>query len=344
MKFIALLCILQTIVASTESHCQFQLDSIASQHGWSGIDQEYYNQPDMFTFGVDKTRGESIVDNVSYTGNRSWWLKRGLDSPGSGTPYSPSIDNPTNDFEYSVWIKAASSVSDGSKLAIITGNEARNDRASNYIEVENKDGVLYFNDYDKDKYVNIANGSLTGWNHLRAVLTYQGGVNDSWTYYVNQQEVHTSLGYFNAYFRPPENYAYETSRNIKFQPKHPNKDASYKGFYIDDLQYSSNNDTYYTGFEGTCPPPTTTQAPNTQAPTTTSTTTSGYELFDCNNNDCVLNFTTDIVSWGIFQWVLIILLVLMLIYFIGLFCNCCKKPDLGNAGTRYSRVARFEML
>ena len=244
------------------SSCQFQLDSIASQNGWSTMTNDY-SQPDSFTSGGAGNSGNSIVNVVSYTGNQSWWFKRGYDSAGSGTPYSPSIDNPTNDFEYSVWIKAASSVSDGSRLAIVTGNEANTDRASNYLEVENKDGVLYFNDYDKDKYVNIANGSLTGWNHLRAVLTYQGGFNDSWTYYVNQQEVHTSLGYFNAYFRPPKNYTYETSRNIKFQPRHPNYDESYQGFYLDDLQYSSNNDTYYTSFESVCPPPTTTASPTT---------------------------------------------------------------------------------
>ena len=255
------------------SSCQFQLDSIASQNGWSTMTNDYA-QPDSFTSGGAGNSGNSIVNDVSYTGNQSWWFKRGYDSAGSGTPYSPSIDNPTKDFEYDVWIKAASSVSDGSRLAIVTGNEAKNDRASNYLEVENKDGVLYFKVFVQSQnwdgaYVNIANGSLTGWNHLRAVLKYQGGFNDSWTYYVNQQEVHTSLGYFNR-ARDDFNYTYETSRNIKFQPRHPNYDESYQGFYLDDLQYTSNNDTYYTSFESVCPPPTTTAPPTTTlAPVTT---------------------------------------------------------------------------
>ena len=123
-------------------YCQFQLDSIAIKRLVCYTND--YAQPDSFTSGGAGNSGNSIVNDVSYTGNQSWWFKRGYDSAGSGTPYSPSIDNPTKDFEYDVWIKAASSVSDGSRLAIVTGNEAKNDRASNYLEVENKDDVLYF--------------------------------------------------------------------------------------------------------------------------------------------------------------------------------------------------------
>lgn len=85
-------------------YCQFQLDSIARQNGWSDMTNDGA-QPDSFTFCEHIDRGNSIVNNVSYTGNQSWWFKRGYGSAGSGTPYSPSIDNPTNDFEYSVWIK-----------------------------------------------------------------------------------------------------------------------------------------------------------------------------------------------------------------------------------------------
>ena len=89
----------------------------------------------------------------------------------------------------------------------------------------------------------------------------------------------------------------------------------------------------------------------TAAPTTTTTTTKApatttkagdYKLIDCHDNQCLLNFTTDFQSWGMFQWVLIVFALLLLIYLTGLLCNCCRSRDLQNAGARYSRVARFE--
>ena len=52
-------------------HCQFQLDSIANQNGWSAITNDY-EQPDSFTSGGAGNSGNSIVNDVSYTGNQSW--------------------------------------------------------------------------------------------------------------------------------------------------------------------------------------------------------------------------------------------------------------------------------
>ena len=90
----------------------------------------------------------------------------------------------------------------------------------------------------------------------------------------------------------------------------------------------------------------------TTAPLTTTTTTKApatttkagdYKLFDCHGNKCLIHFTSDLQAWGMFQWVLIVLLVLLLTYLIAECCNCCRSGGLQSAGVRYTRVARFEI-
>ncbi|MAA79532.1 MAG: hypothetical protein CL916_09755 [Deltaproteobacteria bacterium] len=264
----------------------FVYGTIAGQNGWSAMTNSYGQcladpsacQGDSFEPGTEipgdeDSRGDSIVGTnlpevaPVYAGEQSWWFKRGYDSAGSGTPYSPTLapeaDATKQGFYYKVAFKAADENGDDSIMAVVAGDPAGQDRASNYLVIANYAGNLNIQSYIHDgqstwggAYSVISIGlDPTTWHILEATMVRDGN-SDYWTYSVDGVEIVVDEpGYF-AEARIFGGYAYTESTRVKFQPKHNNYDASYQGFIFDELVTRTfNADTdqivegYSTGFE-----------------------------------------------------------------------------------------------
>ena len=85
---------------------------------------------------------------------------------------------------------------------------------------------------------------------------YRDGDLDYWTYRVDGVEIISDeMGYFSD-FRVANGFGYTESSRVKFQPRHTNQDASFQGFFFDDLVTQTLDSTtgividgYSTGFE-----------------------------------------------------------------------------------------------
>ena len=254
----------------------FVYGTIAGQDDWSGMTNSY-GQPDAFPAGSmvsgdQSDRGDSIVGNnlpeegEVYNRDQSWWFKRGYDSPGIGTPYSPNLSVNTTDsdgdgspdqgFYYQIAFKAATEAGDNSIIAVITGDPAGVDRASNYLAIYNAVGNLNIQTYSGGSFnILIDNLDTTVWHILEATM-YRDGDLDYWTYRVDGVEIISDeMGYFSD-FRVANGFGYTESSRVKFQPRHTNQDASFQGFFFDDLVTQTLDSTtgividgYSTGFE-----------------------------------------------------------------------------------------------
>ena len=256
----------------------FVYGTIANQDGWSGLTNSYA-QDDSFPAGSEvpndeDDRGDSIVGPNTpepgevHQGNQAWWLKRGYDGPGSGTAYTPNLATNQNDadddgtpdqgFRYEIWFKAANEGGDGSRIAVITGDPAGNDRASNYLELVNNAGDLTVRRYDFgiSNYITLANNlDTTVWHHLEATME-RDGVYDFWTYTIDGELVGGPVAGFFSRWRDQNGFDYTESSRVKFQPRHANYDAGFLGFFFDDLVTETIDtatgeivESYSTGFE-----------------------------------------------------------------------------------------------
>ena len=254
----------------------FVYGTIAGQDGWSGMTNSGA-QTDSFPSGTmvsgdSDDRGDSIVGiglpetGAVFSGNQAWWFRRGYDSAGSGTPYTPDLTPNTTDtdgdgvadqgFQYEISFKAANESGDGSRMGVITGDAAGIDRASNYLEIFNDVGNLYIRSYANGAYNTlIDNLDSTVWHTIEATM-YRDGVLDYWTYSVNGVQLTTDeIGYF-CDFRVSNGFGYVESTRLKFQPRHSNYDANFQGFFFDELRAETLDsttgmiiDSYSTGFE-----------------------------------------------------------------------------------------------
>jgi len=258
--------------------------TLATQDGWSGGQgastfTNNYAQPDTFpttVFDWDQPdRGESVINELAYTGAQCWHFKRGYDSPGPGTPYSPELSvhagQPSSGagadtFYASFWFKAADVGGDDSRIMIAGGNPTGNDRSSNYFEVENVAGAgvtlrtyegVTGSGWDATEVILATGLSTTDWHRVEMTGTFvDGPYNDTWAYVIDGGAPIVAGSYFET-ARDNFGYAYEETNRLKFQPKHANWDISFSGFYFDDVSYKTYNaadpgtilDSYATGFE-----------------------------------------------------------------------------------------------
>jgi len=247
----------------------------------SGFTNNYAQEdsfPETYVPGDQPDRGESVVDTMAHSGTQSWHFKRGYDSPGSGTPFSPSLSvaagRPSSGaaadrFEYTFWFKAASATADDSRIMVAGGPPAGNDRSSNYMEVfhDSTNGltVRHLN-HDGPSggwggaYEDIATGlEPAQWHKVTATGVFaDGDFNDTWNYDVDNGAYTLTGGdaYF-AHARDDFGYGYVTTDRLKFQPRHANWNVSYQGFYFDDVSYAIYDssdpatvlDSYETSFE-----------------------------------------------------------------------------------------------
>ncbi|XP_019613887.1 PREDICTED: protein crumbs-like [Branchiostoma belcheri] len=244
-----------------------------TEGGWSGGAQASVtnecNQPDSFPFPTPLCSfpypGQAISNVSSHLGYYSWHFKRGYDSTGQGTPYTAPLTATAgrtdgaysasgDSFFASFWFKAANSSGDGSRIAVVAGNPAGTERASNYLEVYSlPEGITVRTaesapDYDfcaqyrncswSAEYHNIVTGlDLQTWHHVEMNLTAMPvDYMDQWQYRVDGTYTYTGGAYFQT-ARYDNNWDYVYVNRLKFQPRHANFDASFQGFFFDDIHY-----------------------------------------------------------------------------------------------------------
>ena len=270
--------ILVFLTVAGRSSALTTVGSLAGQDGWSGgaspgftnnSAQPSSTNPDLFYDG--DWHGEAVTTADAHSGSQSWVFRNGYDSPGSGTPFSPSLavnaGQPSSGaggtlFSASFWFKAAGATGDGSQIMIAGGNPAGNDRSSNYLEIENTvsgitvrtyDGVVG-SGWDTAELVIATGLDANSWHQITMTGEFlDGAYNDFWSYQVNGGASVVGGAYFET-ARDNYGFAYEMTNSLKFQPKHPNYDPSASGFYFDDLETVVSDSsgvlaTYSTGFE-----------------------------------------------------------------------------------------------
>ena len=248
------------------------------QDGWSGGAQA--GLTNWSAHGDDDGEGEKVRGTVSHAGTQCWHFERGYDSSGQGTPFSPSLavqaGQPSSGagadaFTATLWFKACDESGDDSRIMIAGGTPAGTDRSSNYVEIENVSGGggVTVRSYDgvsgsgwDSSELLVATGlSTTEWHKLEMTGHFTDGTyNDTWTYVVDDTTTVVGGAYFET-ARDNFGYTYEMTDRLKFQPRHPNYDAAYTGFYFDDVSYAAYNqaapavilDSYQTGFEDAAP-------------------------------------------------------------------------------------------
>lgn len=273
-----ILTIVGFLIVAGRASALIAVGSLAGQDGWSGgasagftnnSAQPTSPNPDLFYDG--DWHGEAVTTAEAHSGSQSWLFRNGYDSPGSGTPFSPSLavnaGQPSSGaggtiFSASFWFKAAAATADGSRIMIAGGNPAGNDRSSNYLEIENTVSGITVRTYDgvagsgwDNVELLIATGlDASSWHQITMTGEFlDGAYNDFWTYQVNGGVSVVGGAYFET-ARDNLGFAYEMTNSLKFQPGHPNYDPSASGFYFDDLETVISDSsgvlaTYSTGFE-----------------------------------------------------------------------------------------------
>ncbi|XP_066264342.1 uncharacterized protein [Branchiostoma lanceolatum] len=243
--------------------------SSISDSSWSGLTNDCA-QPDNYPFptsscGGQQNGGQAVSNVSSHLGYHSWHFKRGYDSPGAGTPYTAplnatagrrdgSYQATADSFFASFWFKAANPNGDGSRVAVVAGNPAGSDRASNYLEVYAlPEGITVRTAESAPNYTfcaevrncgwssefhNIVTGlDLQTWHQLEMTLTALPiDYMDMWRYSVDGTYTYSGGAYFQT-ARYDNGWDYENVNRLKFQPRHTNYDAGFQGFFFDDVHY-----------------------------------------------------------------------------------------------------------
>jgi hypothetical protein len=240
---LAILC-MATLTASaattyTTGFEDFTLGPISSggsaQNGWSGG-----ASPD---FTNNDAGDEQIVNTIAHTGAQSWHYARGYNSPGQGTPYTPSVSpavaNVGDYISGSVWFKAHT-VADGSLLALETGNVGGTDRAEILAYIDNIAGGLTIRSFTGASAftsVPIASGlDASVWHELAFSLT-RTATENAVSISVDGGAPVNFAGSLKG-FRDDNAFAYSESNSLKFRARHADGDPSFNGFYIDDVSYA----------------------------------------------------------------------------------------------------------
>ncbi|XP_019613931.1 PREDICTED: fibrillin-1-like [Branchiostoma belcheri] len=148
----------------------------------------------------------------------------------------------------------ANSSGDGSKILVAAGNPTGTDRASNNLEVYSLPGGITVRTAESApnytycaqsknckwdaNYHSIVTGlDLQTWHHVEMNLTAMPiDYMDQWQYRVDGMHTFTGGAYFQT-ARYDNGWNYEYVNRLKFQPRHANFDASFQGFFFDDIHY-----------------------------------------------------------------------------------------------------------
>ncbi|XP_019613886.1 PREDICTED: neurogenic locus notch homolog protein 1-like [Branchiostoma belcheri] len=149
----------------------------------------------------------------------------------------------------------ANSSGDGSKIMVAAGDPAGTDRASNYLEVYSFPGGITVRTAESApnytycaqsgncgwnaNYHNIVTGlDLQTWHHVEMTLTAKPvDYMDQWQYRVDGTHTFTGGAYYQTARYDRVDWDYVNVNRLKFQPRHANFDASFQGFFFDDIHY-----------------------------------------------------------------------------------------------------------
>eukprot|EP00058_Branchiostoma_floridae_P027595 XP_002613086.1 hypothetical protein BRAFLDRAFT_89968 [Branchiostoma floridae] len=149
----------------------------------------------------------------------------------------------------------ANASGDGSRIGVVAGIPAGTDRASNYLEViALPEGITVRTAESAPSYVECAqtknckwngqykyvarNLDLNSWHQVEMTLTAMPvDYMDQWHYRVDGTYTFTGGAYYQT-ARYDSGWNYEYTNRLKFEPKHANHDASFQGFFFDDIIYN----------------------------------------------------------------------------------------------------------
>lgn len=224
------------------------------QGGWSGgIDPNLTN---------DDT---TIVDAVNHTplGSKSWHASTFYGSPGSGTPFSPSLDllentGPGTTFTAELWFLAGDSSGDNSKINIYLGSFDGGDRTGFNVELVNGTGGLIAQTMlfdplqpNADLGLGTANGMAgmynevfsegldrSAWHRLNIVAKFNSDpADDIYKYTVDGVDPGFVGRSWPNEWRCALGYEMVWGDQLKFADS--TNSTPHNGFYFDDISYSS---------------------------------------------------------------------------------------------------------
>jgi hypothetical protein len=222
-------------------------DINTAQQGWSGgspaqggfTNNDHASATDESVLTAD----EAVTTAAAHSGTQSWRNSRGYNSPGQGSPYSPSLPqgvvNDGDKFVASLWFKAVNAVADLSSMGILTGTAAGTDRGNYLAYMDYTPTGLQIYSFDNGAAFHqvdlFSNVDPTIWHQLSMSLTKNG--------YVDTVSIALDGGspvVYNAAlneWRQSLGFAYADSSRLKINARQDG-DPSFEGFYIDDISYN----------------------------------------------------------------------------------------------------------
>jgi hypothetical protein len=238
----------------------YVLGELDGQNGWDGG----AGQP---LFGGDDPGDDAVSIADHHSGTQSWEYRRGLNSPGAATPFTPvvaSVGAPGNgavgDRSIIKFAFKAVTPSDGSFISVYEGSVNRDDRTGANIYLDAIPGgmvelSMYKAIAGPDYYDLVVIGQYPAgsWHEVEISTTYPATNNldhTTWgtsTYKVDGLTVLTETPWTH-WWRFKNNFAYAPGSSLKFANGSSN---AQNGFYIDDLSFEVKNGATTVGYFGT---------------------------------------------------------------------------------------------
>jgi hypothetical protein len=240
--------------------------SLDQQNGWGGGASG--------TFTNNNAGSEAVTTADAHTGLQSWRLSDSYNAPGAGTPFSPGLGQAAlqgtsvDTFTFTLWFKAVSLTGDDSRVAIEAGNSAGDDRAvtSIYLRNDVSGGFSVSMSESAPGGLFVTTTLATGldtsiWHQLTVTGTMiPGTYNDTVLASIDGASA-TSHNSWPEWYRDDNSYTQSNSNRLKFRENNgandTNDNYAGRGFYFDDISYSTYNSadqagtlqTFSTGFE-----------------------------------------------------------------------------------------------
>ncbi len=227
----------------------YVLGDLDGQNGWNGGNGGFTNY----------SPGDAdVVNTTVHSGTQSWYFKKGYNSPGQGSPFSPVVasvgalaNGASGNQSIIEFSFKAAALNDASRITVYEGSVNRDDRTGANIYVENMAGGLVqlymfrsdddgpMNDYSALE--NIGTYPANAWHTVKMVTDYpvtNSMDRTTWgttKYYVDGVLTFTETTWTH-WWRFNHGFAYTPGSSTKWT----NNNAG-AGFYIDDVSMIVNN-------------------------------------------------------------------------------------------------------
>lgn len=240
--------------------------SLDQQNGWGG--------GSAGTFTNNNSGSEAVTTADAHTGLQSWRLSDSYNSPGPGTPFSPGLaqaaleGTAVDTFTFTLWFKPVSLTGDDSRVAIEAGNSTGDDRSvtSIYLRNDVSGGFTVSMSESAPGGVFLTTSLATGlstsiWHQLTVTGTMvPGDYNDIVSVSIDGASA-ANYNSWPEWYRDDNSYPQANASRLKFRENNGANDTNDnyvgRGFYFDDITYSTYNSanqagttqTFSTGFE-----------------------------------------------------------------------------------------------